>query len=58
MYVNNPIAVTMSALNGAWDANMLIPTGRTINSVDTSGTIGSNFNGQIPGQAALLATEV
>jgi hypothetical protein len=46
MYVYNPVQVSMSALNASWDANMLIPTGRTINSVDTMGTVGANLSGQ------------
>jgi hypothetical protein len=49
MYVYNPVQVSMSALNASWDANMLIPTGRTINSVDTTGTVGANLGGQIIG---------
>lgn len=48
MKVFAPAQILMSVLNATgWDANMTIPTGRTMTSVDTSGTVGSNLATQL-----------
>ena len=42
--VVNPSA-NISGLN--WDANLIIPTGKQVTSIDTSGSVGTNLNTQI-----------
>lgn len=58
MKVFAPVNLLMSVLNATgWDTDMLVPTGRAINSVDTSGTLAANVARQHRSAVVVAGTD-